>query len=47
MFDFVWVGEDDEKAIHLANLQKSKETGKGKNDTCSSYSKDDGRELPF
>ena len=47
MFDLVWVGEDDEKAIHLAGLPKLKETGKGKNDTWSSYSQDDGRELPF
>ncbi len=47
MFDLVWVGEDDEKAIHLAGLPKLKESGKGTNDTWSSYSRDDGRELPF
>lgn len=40
MFDLVWVGDDNEKAIHLASLQKLKD------DNGSSLS-DDGRNLPF
>lgn len=44
MFDLVWVGDDNEKAIALAGLPKLES---GKSDVWSSYSCDDGRELPF
>lgn len=47
MFDLVWVGEDNEKAIYLAGLPKLKETEQKEHDTCSSYSQNDERKLPF
>lgn len=43
MFDSIWVGEDNEKAIYLAGLQK--QTNKKKTDTQTSYYQSDGKEL--
>ena len=45
MFDVVWVGEDDEKALHLAGLPKLKQNNSG--NSSSSYNQDNGYELPF
>ena len=46
MFDVVWVGQDDEKALHLAGLPKLQQNNSG-NATSSSYNQDNGYELPF
>ena len=45
MFDLVWVGDDNEKAIHLASLPPLNDKKQG--NSSSSYSYDEGRELPF